>query len=168
MRLALAPLLLAMLLAAPAASGDPPQPGAPFSPSGSLDQRRAARVNAQIEARKAEAGVRLRELSRDAERRTVERRLARSGSPQEISAYRARVEAEDDADDLRARMRLHEVDPAWWASLGPATRRVLALNGFEPERTMRREETRARLDDLARQAEKRERPEPAWREPADP
>jgi hypothetical protein len=172
-------LLAAVALALPAAAGDlfgsnGNRRGGLARATGHESPRHRARTEADslrrfTERRKAEAGVRLLEQHRDAERRWVAARLRSSGSPAQVRAYRARVEAREQTDNLRIDLRLAQVDRAWWNSLGPNTRRVFASSGvvvrpvFEDRgiavrRAQRRQQLRRDLDDLEHAVETRELP----------
>ena len=129
-----------------------------------------ARLRRSTARRKAEAGVRLLEQRRDVNRSVVEAGLERSGTPAQLRAHRARLEAQERADDLRIRRRLAAADLEWWRGLGPDTRRAFAENGIvapilaedsgpfvrPPQRQRERE-----LDTLERKAEARE-PQSPW------
>jgi hypothetical protein len=116
----------------------------------------------QFTARKSfEAGVRLLDVSRRAERRAAEERILREGSLRDLARYRLRVRAEDDVDALavrsklqRLRLRAGQLDAArWWRSLGPATRRVFVRSGLELRRLAREQNRDTRLRAVEREIE---------------
>jgi hypothetical protein len=164
-------LLVAMLPAGSVAARDFGRPGSfahragphrpPWGPSpvgvrDAAGRRRVESLRAFTAHRSFEAGVRLLELSRDAERRSVERRLRATASPPRVRAYRRRIEAEEALDDLRIRGAAAQQDLAWWNALGPVTRRVLDESGIAVRRMQREHELRTRLDALERDAAQRE------------
>lgn len=116
------------------------------------------------EQRKAAAGVQLLQQHRDNQYRAAAAELRRSGTPGQARAFRSRVEAIERADDLRVRQRLAAIDPIWWNSLGPNTRRVFESNGIVVRRAQRQQELRSELDELEHSIEVRD-PLPAWSSP---
>lgn len=155
--------LLALVLAALVAPADAHGPRAgglraasPFS-SGPIGPRHPGEAMRRLtERRSFEAGVRLREISRDAARRAEETRLRRTGTPRQVRSYRRRVRVQEDLDDLSIRAEADRLDRAWLARQGPVTRRVLAESGIRLQRARRRAEQERRLDALERDVERRQ------------
>jgi len=167
-------VLVAAAFAPPAGARDPFGPiGRPSSGlgratvSGSPTVRSYPRGNPTphfTEQRKAAAGVQLQQQHRDNQYRAAAARLQRTGTQGQARAFRSRVAAIERADDLRVRLRLAEVDPSWWNSLGPNTRRVFESNGIVVRRAQRWQELHRELDELERSIEARDQP-PAWSSP---
>jgi len=170
-------LVLALLLPAAGSAGPFPTQGGWSSATGGHGLTSAWRPGAGARARRTEqlghftarksfeAGVRLLELSRRAERGAAEERLRREGSLEDLARYRVRVRAEDDVDALAVRselrlrsLRAGHLDAArWWRSLGPATRRVLVQSGLELRWLEREQDREARLRAVEHEVEGRER-----------
>ncbi len=123
----------------------------------------AKRLESFTARRLAASRVRLRDVARNAERRTAELRLRRVGSRAALQAYARRIRREDDADQLRLRVEQSRLSmsrtsadtEAWWKALGPATRRSLERSGLELRRITREAERERRLADVERDIESR-------------
>ncbi len=121
----------------------------------------------QLEAftarRRFQARVGLLNTSRDAERRTAERRLRQRGTRADLASYRRRIRREDDQDRLRLRVEADRLSfvhapadaDAWWRTLGPATRQSFLRSGLELRHTSREAERESRLRDVEREIEAR-------------
>jgi hypothetical protein len=101
--------------------------------------------------RRLEAGLELRALTRDADRRVEEAWLRREGTRADLDRYRQRTRAEDDLDHLVAR---EEVDAlargSGFERFQPETRRLLQRSRIELRWIERRQDLDLRLHELER------------------
>lgn len=146
-------LLLAIGIATIPANADPFTPGERARPS--------TRLEDFAQRRRVEAGLELRALTRDADRRVEERWLRREGSRADVEYYRQRTRAEDDLDRLVARQEVDALPPgSGFERFQPETRRLLERSHIELRWIERRQDLELRLHELEREVEGRERPTP--------
>jgi len=154
-------LLFAVVIGAASASADP------FEPRRASDRSRTTtRLEDFAERRRLEAGLELRALERDADRRVEERRLRREGSLADVVRYRQRTRAENDLDRLIARQEVDALPPgSGFERFKPETRRLLERSHIELRWIERRQDLELRLHELQRAVADRE---PATASPFQP
>ncbi len=129
----------------------------PRSSADRARQRSVESLQRKTLSTQAESRTRLREMSRDIERRASERARRERGTPGQVAVHEARVRREEALDDLRTEQEQDALDGFWASTFGPETRRVFERSGIDLDRQLRRRAIDSRLEALRATAEARER-----------
>jgi len=154
----------AAAMLAGAAHADPPTWPGPLTPGVATES-----LPEFVARQRAEAGVALRAISRDADRAREEAWIRSQGSREDVQRYEVRIRGQDALDRLVDLQTAAPLPPgAGYDRFGPVTRRLLERSRVELLWTDRRGDDDRRVRELERAVEARPAANDAPLRPPDP